>query len=156
MTYHVGSISLLGGGSAYRFTSDAANIVGNLSVHTFGWSARGNATWNFTSATDVQASANYLAPSTMEGGTQRAYASMNLAFRHKLWSDKGSVTLLVADPFNMRFGVLTQNAQVSQLSERNYGLRGVFVTFSRNFGQQLKLRPRQDDAQVPAASPVGQ
>ncbi len=156
VTYHIGSISLLGGGSAYRFTSDAANILGNLSVHTFGWSARGNATWNFTSATDVQVSANYLAPSTMEGGIQRAYASMNLAFRHKLWSDKGSVTLRVADPFNMRFGVLTQNAQVSQLSERNYGLRGVFVTFSRNFGHQLKLRPRQDDAQAPAASPVGQ
>jgi hypothetical protein len=28
--------------------------------------------------------------------------------------------------------------------ERRFGMRGLFVTVSRNFGQQLKLRPRQD------------
>ncbi len=155
VTYHLGQFSLLGGGSAYRFTSDASNLAGNLSVHTFGWSTRGNATWNFTSATDLQASVNYLAPSTIDGGIQRAYAYTNLALRHKLWGDKGSVTIRASDPSNMRFGVLAQNAQVSQLSEQNFGLRNVTVVFSRNFGQQLKLRPRQDDAPTPAAPPGG-
>jgi hypothetical protein len=68
--------------------------------------------------------------------------------RHKQWGDQGSISLRVADPFNlMAFGYRTANGQVIEVSERRLGQRGLFVTISRNFGQQLKLRPKQQDAE---------
>jgi hypothetical protein len=42
---------------------------------------------------------------------------------------------------------------VTELMERRFGMRGFFVTVSRNFGQQLKLRPRTQDAEGQAAQP---
>jgi outer membrane beta-barrel protein len=70
----------------------------------------------------------------------------NIALRQKLWGDKGSLTLRVADPFNLtKFGYRTDNGVVIEETERRFGMRGVFLTFSRNFGQQIKLRPRQPD-----------
>jgi len=73
----------------------------------------------------------------------------NIAVRRKLWGDQGSLTVRIADPFNMMsFGTRMTTGNVIQLSERRFGMRGVFINISRNFGQQLKLRPRpQDDPQ---------
>jgi len=42
--------------------------------------------------------------------SQSAFVSMNFAFRRKLWNDRGSLTVRVADPFNMmNFGYRTAN-----------------------------------------------
>jgi hypothetical protein len=80
---------------------------------------------------------------------------MNAGVRRKLWGDQGSLSIRVADPFNlMKFSYEINNAQVIETSERRFGQRGLFVTISRNFGQQLKLRPRQDDpVQTTAPTP---
>jgi hypothetical protein len=60
----------------------------------------------------------------------------------------------VADPFNlMKWGFRTADGQVIELTERHFGQRGLFLTVTRNFGQQLKLRPRQQDAE-PQATPA--
>ena len=73
--------------------------------------------------------------------------------RRKLWADQGSLTLRVADPFNlMTYGYRTADGRVIELSEQHFGQRGLFLTISRNFGQELKLRPRQQDAE-PQGSP---
>jgi len=49
--------------------------------------------------------------------------------------------------------VRTDNGRVVELSERRFGQRGVFLSFTRSFGQQLRLRPPQADPN--AAQPVG-
>jgi ferric enterobactin receptor len=96
--------------------------------------------------TDLQAFANYRAPSATEGGSQTAFVYMNFALRHKLWGDKGSVTLRLADPFNlMAYGFRTADGRVIELNQQHFGQRGLFVTISRTFGQALKLRPQQQD-----------
>jgi hypothetical protein len=41
---------------------------------------------------------------------------------------------------------------MSQSSVQNFGQRGVFISFSRNFGQDLKLRPLQPEDQ-PQSTP---
>jgi outer membrane receptor protein involved in Fe transport len=149
VTYRRGPLTLLTGGSAYRYQSDATNLaasLGNLSTHATVWSTRANVTWKFSRVLDGQLFSNYRAPFATEGGQQKAFVFLNVALRRKLWGDQGSLTLRVADPFNMMtFGSLTTNARVVQLSERRFGMRGVFVSFSRNFGQQLKLRPKTQD-----------
>jgi outer membrane receptor protein involved in Fe transport len=154
VNYRNGPLSFFGGGSAWRYTSDAANLaVGNLSTRATIWSLRSNVTWKFSTLTDGQLFVNYRAPSATEGGTQSAFVFMNMGLRHKLWADQGSVSLRFNDPFNMmKFGFRTADGRVIELSERHFGQRGLFITISRNFGQQLKLQPRQQDPE-PQASP---
>ena len=143
INFHHGPVTLFGGGSAYRYRSDASNLDGNLSTKATIWSLRANATWKATKLTDIQAFANYRAPAKTEGGTQSAFAMMQLALRYKMWGDDGNISLRIADPFNMmHFGYRTANDQVIQDSIRRFGMRGVYLTVTRNFGQQLKLRPK--------------
>jgi hypothetical protein len=149
LTVRHGPLTLLTGGSVYHYASDATNLtstLGNLSTQAVVWSTRANATWKLSPVMDAQFFANYRAPFTTESGSQTAFVSMNLALRRKLWNDHGSLTVRVADPFNMMtFGSRTESARVVQLTERSFGGRGVFVSFSRNFGQDLKLRPKPQD-----------
>jgi len=159
LNFRHGPLNIFGGGSAYRYSSDAANLPGNLSTKTFVWSTRANISWKLTPALDLQSFTMYRAPMKTEGGRQLAMVFTNVALRQKLWGDKGSLTLRVADPFNLtKFGYRTDNGVVIEETERRFGMRGVFLTFSRNFGQQIKLRPRQPDPtggqpQDPGAGP---
>lgn len=159
INFHHGPVTLFGGGSAYRYRSDASNLDGNLSTKATIWSLRANATWKATKLTDVQAFANYRAPAKTEGGSQSAFAMMQLALRYKMWGDDGNISLRVADPFNMmHFGYRTVNDQVIQDSVRRFGMRGVFLTVTRNFGQQLKLRPKAMEPEQtgpPSGGPPG-
>jgi hypothetical protein len=71
-----------------------------------------------------------------------------------MWGDKGSVTLRVADPFNlMKWGYRTADGRIIQTDEQHFGQRGLFVTISRTFGQQLKLRPQQETEPQGAPQP---
>ncbi|NUQ20405.1 MAG: TonB-dependent receptor [Gemmatimonadaceae bacterium] len=156
VTYRLGGLNLFGGGGAYRYSSDA----GALSTKAFVWTARSNATWKLSPTLDLMGFLSYRAAAKTEGGTQHAFVFTNLALRQKLFGDKGSLTVRVQDPFNLSaFGYDTRNGQVIERSERKFGMRGVVVTFSRNFGQALKLRPRQVDQpdqtgqQVPGTGP---
>jgi ferric enterobactin receptor len=145
VTYRRAPLTLFGGGSVYHYSSDASNLTGNPSAHSVVWNTRANATLKLSPVTDLQAFANYRGPSATEGGTQMAFVYMNFALRRKLWGDKGSVTLRVADPFNlMKWGYRTADGRVIQLDEQHFGQRGLFFTISRTFGQELKLRPQQD------------
>ncbi len=148
LTYRNGPLTLFGGGSAWRYTSNASNLTTDLSTRATVWSLRANATWKLSPVTDAQLFANYRAPTATEGGSQSAFVFMNVALRRKLWGDQGSVSLRVADPFNlMKWGYRSADGRVIELSEQHFGQRGLFITVSRNFGQQLKLRPRQQDDQ---------
>ncbi|HEX2778666.1 MAG TPA: TonB-dependent receptor [Gemmatimonadaceae bacterium] len=150
VTYRIGGLNVFGGGGAFRYTSDA----GALSTKAFIWNARANASYKLSPTLDLQMFANYRAPAKTEGGSQKAFVFSNVALRRKLWGDKGSLTLRVQDPFNLtQFGFETRNGQVIETSERRFGMRGVFLSFSRNFGQQLKLRPRPQEPDAGAQGP---
>jgi outer membrane receptor protein involved in Fe transport len=146
VTYRHSWLTLFGGGSIYHYSSDASNLGANLSAHSVVWNTRVNATVKLNPVTDLQTFANYRAPSATEGGSQKAFVYMNVALRRKLWSDKGSVTLRVADPFNlMEYGFRTADGRVIELNQQHFGQRGLFVSMSRTFGQALKLRPQQQE-----------
>jgi ferric enterobactin receptor len=154
VTYRHAALTLFGGGSVYHYSSDASNLAGNLSAHSVVWNTRVNATLKLSPVTDLQTFANYRAPSATEGGSQSAFVYMNFALRRKLWGDKGSVTLRVADPFNlMSYGFRTADGRVIELNQQHFGQRGLFVTMSRTFGQALKLRPQQQDEPQGAPQP---
>ena len=123
---------------------DYRSSAGEFSTEAFSWNARANLNFAFSKTLDAQAMANYRAPTAVEGGKQLAFLMTNFALRRKLWRDAGNLTVRVQDPFNTaRFAMRTTTGQVSEMTTRRMGARGVFITFSRNFGTQLKLRPRE-------------
>jgi ferric enterobactin receptor len=153
VTYRHGPLTLLTGGSAYHYRSDANNLPGNLSVQADVWSARLNASWKLTPTLDFQTFANYRSKFRTEYGEQDSFTFINMALRQKLFNNKGSVTLRVQDPFNMMtFGSITESPAIVSSRLQNFGQRGIFLSFSRNFGQDLKLRPREPDDQ-PSTTP---
>jgi outer membrane receptor protein involved in Fe transport len=148
---HKGPLQLGGGGSLYHYKSDASNLAGNLSARAMVWSARANATWKFSPKADAQLFTFYRAPFATEGGSQIASVSMNLAGRYKVWGDQGNISLRVSDPFKLqKFGYRTANGTVVEYSERFFGTRAVFLTITRNFGQAIKLQPKQPDPESQA------
>jgi ferric enterobactin receptor len=143
---HHGPVQIGAGGSMYHYSSDASNLSGNLSAHAIVWSTRANATYKFSPTMDAQGFLFYRAPYATEGGSQLANVSMNFAARYKIWGDQGNVTLRVSDPFKLsKYGYRTANGSVVEYSQRFFGTRAVFLSISRNFGQAVKLQPKQQD-----------
>lgn len=151
-----GPLQIGGGGSVYHYSSDASNLAGNLSAKAMVWSARTNLNWRLSPKVDAQGLAFYRAPFATEGGSQLASITMQFGGRYKLWGDKGNISLRVSDPFKLqKFGYKTANGSVFEYSERFFGSRAVYLTITRNFGQALKLQPKQQDPDGLAQPSVG-
>ena len=141
-----GPLNLSLGGGAFHYRSEA----GALSTRTFGWNARTNATWKLTKQVDLMMNANYRARQAVEGGTMLPFLMTQFMVRQKLWGENGSVTLRISDPFDAaKFAMRTNGNGVTEETERRFGMRGVFLSFQRNFGQQLRLRPPQNTDPAP-------
>ena len=135
-----GRLSLSPGVGVIDYSSNA----GAYSTDALSWNARANLNFAFTKTLDAQAMANYRSSLAVEGGRQMPFLMTNFALRRKLWKDAGNLTVRVQDPFSTaRFSLRTASGQVTELTERRMGVRGVYLSFSRNFGTQLKLRPRE-------------
>lgn len=155
-TVHLGAATLLVGGNASHYSSNATNLAGNPSTRAFVWSARVNATWQTTRTIDAQFSTNYRSAFATEGGSRRAFVFMNLSVRKKLWNDQGSVTIRAQDPFNLlTFGSITTSPGTIQSSTQSYGIRGLFIAVTRNLGQEIKLRPPDNSGTAPTPTPPG-
>lgn len=142
-TLRLGRVTGFGGVSAYRQVSDASNLGDGVGSDAFGWSARMNATVSVTPRLDVQGFLMYRAPMATEQGRVSGRSMFNLAARQRVLGDRGSVSLRVVDPFNtMRFRSLTEDDRLLQETERQFGARGIFLSFSYNVGQQPRNRQR--------------
>jgi ferric enterobactin receptor len=156
---HHGPLLISGGGSIYHYKSDASNlssVSGNLSTSTAVWMLRSNATWKFTPKFDASLITTYRPSVKTEGGSQLAMTIMSLASRYKLWGDAGNISIRVNDPFKLqKFGYRTANGSVLEYQERFIGTRAIFLTISKNFGQALKLQPKQQDPDAQQPPTVG-
>ena len=154
LNVHGGPITFGGGASAYHYSSDASNLGVNLSAHDIIWSTRLNGTYKVSPILDAQAFANYRAPYRTEGGSQLANVNMNFGLRYKPWGDKGAITLRVSDPFALaKYGYRTANGTVVEYAQRYYQQRALYLSISRNFGQELKLRPKENTDTGAAPTP---
>jgi outer membrane receptor protein involved in Fe transport len=141
-----GRLTGFGGVSAFRQVTDASNIGTDVGSDAFGWSARANATLRITPRLDAQTFLMYRAPMATEQGRVSGRSMFNVALRQKLMGERASVTMRIVDPFDtMRFRSLTDDERFYQETERRMGARGVFLSFSYNFGQQPRLRPRANE-----------
>ena len=137
-----GRLSGFTSASAYRQVSNASNLGTGLSVTTFGWSVRTNATVRVSPTIDVQALFSYQAPMNVEQGRNASRTRFSLAAREKLLGDRISVTLRVIDPFNSsRERSTTIDPQFYQVSDRRRAIRGLALSVNWMFGRPQERGP---------------
>ena len=148
-----GKLNVILGGGLMSYRSDA----GEFSTETVSGNARMSAIYAPSKRWDSQVQANWMAPQGIEGGTRLAMFATTIAARWKIRGDASVLTARVADPFNtQQMRIRTRTGAVTEDLNRRFGGRGLFLTFSRTFGQQLKLRPRTEAegaSQVDGAPP---
>ena len=142
-----GPISGFGGFSAFQQVTDASKLTNDASRKSFGWTARANLNVKLSPTLDAQAFGMYRAPMDVKFGRMWSMSMVNLALRQKVMGDKASVTFRVQDPFNtMAFGMTTDDGRYYQTTQRRFGGRAAFLSFSWNFGQQPRIsKPRIED-----------
>ncbi len=128
------------GGSQSALSSDA--II---------WSYRVNGTTQITPTLTLQAMYFYRAPMNIERGRFSSFKMTNITLRKKLDGDKASVSVRFADPFNtIGFKIRAGDDNITQITERKFGVRATFVTFQYNFGKAPKIRPPREEPAAPA------
>ncbi|MDB4908163.1 MAG: TonB-dependent receptor [Gemmatimonadetes bacterium] len=146
---HGGRLSGFMGASAFRQESNAANLSPGLSAHTFGWTARTNASLRVSKGFDLQSIFFYQAPTTVEQGRNASRTRFNLAARQKMMDDRLNLTLRVIDPFNTSVEKFTTNdPRFIQVSNRRRIDRSLLLSVTWNFGkppEEEKLRDQGGD-----------
>ena len=150
-------VSLFGAFNVFRMVTDGGSESA-LASDAVLWGGRINATFNATDKLTLQGAYNYRAPQKVEQG--RFYANQSAFFtgRYKLMGEKASVSLRVVDPFNtIGFKVRAHNDEIIQLTQRQFGVRGTFLSFQYTFGQTPRIRQPQPQEQQPqgAGFPTG-
>jgi len=132
-------LSGFAGASAFRQVSNASNLAPGLSIRTFGWRVRTNASLRVSSTQDLQALVSYQAPMTVEQGHNASRKQFSLAARQKLMDDRMSLTLRVIDPFNTsRERSTTIDPRFYQTTNRSRAIRGLLLSLNWTFGNGEK------------------
>jgi outer membrane receptor protein involved in Fe transport len=135
------------GANVFKIVTEGGSTSSIVGTDAVTWSARVNGTMDVTPTLSVQAFQFYRAAMKIEGGRMGAFKMTNISVKKKLDGDKASLSLRLSDPFNTgKFRVQAGDANITQLTERNFGNRAAYVTFQYNYGQQPRVRqPQQQD-----------
>jgi outer membrane receptor protein involved in Fe transport len=143
-------VNMFGAFNVFRMVTDGGSTSA-LSSDAVMWGTRVNATYNATDKLTLQGAWNYRAPQKVEQGRFSAFQSANFSGRYKLMGERASVSLRVVDPFNtIGFKIRAYNDQIIQVTERQFGVRGTFLSFNYTWGQAPRIRqPQPQDQQQP-------
>lgn len=141
------------GFNAFKMVTDGGS-TSSLGSNAFTWMGRVNVSSEVTKTLMLQGSYFYRAPMKIERGQFDAQQAANFAIRRKLNGDKASVTLRVNDPFGtQRFRVRAGDDLVTQITERNFGARMVWLAFQYNYGRPPRVRQVRQEEQGGSAFP---
>jgi outer membrane receptor protein involved in Fe transport len=137
------------GANVFKIVTEGGSTSSIVGTDAVTWSARVNGTLDVTPTLSLQAFQFYRAAMKIEGGRMGAFKMTNISVKKKLDGDKASLSLRLSDPFNTgKFRVQAGDANITQLTERNFGNRAAYVTFQYNYGQQPRVRqPKPDENQ---------
>lgn len=135
-----------GGFNVFRLAADGENGGESISARSLTWGARGNVTYKPTPRTDLQAMTSYRAPITGVQGRYAAMVQMSLSARQRL-GEKTSIGLRLQDPFELaRYRVTTESDEFSEVTERRWNGRVLWLSFNYSFGQAPRIRTPRPDA----------
>ena len=142
--------NILAGFNVFKMVTDGGS-QSVLSSNAVMWRTNVNATLNFgkNRNTTFQGSYFYRGPQTIERGKFSAQQMANFSLRQKIMEGKATVAFRVQDPFNtMGMKIKTGDDNITQLTQRKFGVRAAFLTFQYNWGQTPKIRqPQQQQEQ---------
>ncbi|MFL5617257.1 MAG: TonB-dependent receptor domain-containing protein [Gemmatimonadaceae bacterium] len=135
------------GGNIFKLVTEGGSTTSIAGTDAVTWMLRFNGTVDLTPTLSLQGFYMYRAPMKIEGGRFSKMQFTNFSLRKKLDGEKASVSLRVQDPFRTnKFRVQAGTSTLTQITERNPGVRGAFLTFQYNYGQQPRMRqPQQQD-----------
>lgn len=152
-SFRFGPFNGFAGFNVFRMVTDGSNVESSLASDAFGWSTRSSLSYRLNRRLDVQGFLMYRAPMEVEQGRVSGTTMMHLGARHKVFGERGSLSLRVSDPFGlMGFSFVTEDERHYQLSERSFGMRGVYLGLSLNVGRppRMQQRPQQQpDGEAP-------
>lgn len=136
--------------NVFRIVTDGGS-ESTLASDAIAWGTRFNLTFNPNDKLTLQGNWNYRAPLEVERGKFGANQSATFAGRYKV-TEKATVALRFVDPFNtIGFKIRAGDGQVIQITERQFGVRGTFLSFQYNFGQTPRIRQQPQAPQEPQA-----
>ena len=137
------------GGNIFKIVTEGGSTTSIAGTDAVTWMLRFNGTYDVTPTLSLQGFYMYRAPMKIEGGRFSKMQFTNFTMRKKLDGEKASVSLRVQDPFRTnKFRVQAGTSTLTQITERNPGVRGAFLTFQYNYGQQPRVRqPQPQDQQ---------
>jgi len=142
-----------GGFNIFKMVTDGGS-QSSLASGGVTWSARINGTTQITPDLSLQAMYFYRASMVFERGKMGGLQFANIVLRKKLNGDKSSLALRLTDPFNTQlFSARLSNDNVTQVTERRFGVRAVYLTYQMTFGQAPRVR--QPTAQPPPEPQTG-
>ena len=136
------------GGNIFKLVTEGGSTTSIAGTDAVTWMLRFNGTMEITPTVSLQGFYMYRAPMKIEGGRFSKMQFTNFTLRKKLDGEKASVSLRVQDPFRTNaFRVQAGTSTLTQITERNPGVRGAFLTFQYNYGQQPRVRQPQQQEQ---------
>ncbi len=137
----------LAGVNVFKIVTDGGSTSA-LQSNAVAFAFRLNGTSQVTQTLLFNAAFNYRAPMKFEQGQFSAMKQFNFVIRQKVKGDAVSIALRVVDPFNsVNFRVKVGNNTLTQITERNPGIRAAFLSFQYNFGQTPKIRQQPQQPQ---------
>ena len=129
-----------GGFNVFKMVTDGGSASA-LASNAVTWSARINGTTQLRPDVSLQMMYFYRAPVQNENFRFSGVQFANVVLRKKLDGDKSSVALRFTDPFNTQlFRVNVSNDDLSQLTERKFGARAMYLSYQMSFGQAPRVR----------------
>jgi ferric enterobactin receptor len=139
----------------YRETRNTSNISTDYASDQLRWSASTNLEWRFDNTLRASFFARVDPPRQTMQGRVSGFVYMDGGFRKQLFNEKGTISLLVDDPFNQFHATFrTADASHSQVSETDYHRRHVYAAFSYNYGKSPKQNSRKQEKEIEQAETV--
>lgn len=140
------------GTNVFKMVTDGGSESA-LGSDAIAFSTRLNGNMTITDGLTMSANYFYQAPMKIEKGRFAASQRTFISFRQKVYGEKGAIMLRFVDPFNtIGMHIKTGNETVLQSTKRTFGVRGTFLSFNYNFGQQPRIRqPQPQDAPPPSS-----
>lgn len=142
-----------GGFNIFKMVTDggSTSVLGSNGVT---WSARVNGTTQLRPDLSLQAMYFYRAAMQQEGFKFSGVQFANIVLRKKINGEKSSLSLRVTDPFNSQmFRARASNDNLTQLTERRFGMRAMYLQYQMSFGQAPRVR--QPTVQPPPEPQTG-
>jgi ferric enterobactin receptor len=141
--FRFGPFNGFAGVNAYRLVTDGSNVESSLASDAFGWATRSSLSYRVNPKLDLQGFLMYRAPMQVEQGRVSGMTMMSFGGRHKVFGERGNLSLRVTDPFGlMGFSFVTEDERHYQRSERSFDARSVYLGLSLSVGRPPRIQQR--------------